>query len=81
MHLRVRIEREPFANEGQPVRKIESAKARAGIVAAILGRATGRGHTDKALQKGADGDGRVSLATPYSRCARTRIQDFPWAGS
>ena len=34
MHLRVRIEREPIADKGQPVGEVEGAKARAGIVGA-----------------------------------------------
>ena len=36
MHLGVRIEREPVADEGKPVGEVESAKAGAGVLGLFL---------------------------------------------
>ena len=76
MHFRVRVEREPFADEGQPIREIECAKACAGIIAAVFGVATGRRQADKTLQKSVNGYGRVSLAAPDHRALKAEFQIF-----
>jgi hypothetical protein len=36
VHFRVAVEREPFADEGKPVREVECAKAGAGILRSCL---------------------------------------------
>jgi hypothetical protein len=50
MHFRVGIEREPIADEGQPVREVEGAKAGARIVTE-LDRGIGRWKLKKLFRK------------------------------
>ena len=63
MHLRVRVKREPFVNEGKAIRKVECAKAGAGAIAGAFQR-PGGGETEEALQEGVQGDGLNPLSSP-----------------
>jgi hypothetical protein len=51
MHFRVGIEREPFADEGQPVGEVEGAKARSRVVAAVFAPVRGEAKLKKLFRK------------------------------
>src|ERR1035441_3643001 len=76
MHFRVRVEREPFADEGQPVGEVEGAKARAGVVGAVLDSRAWGGKAKERLQEGVEGDGLVPLATPDHGALEAEFEVF-----
>src|ERR1039457_1173570 len=76
MHFRVRVEREPFADEGQPAGEVEGANARAGVAGAVLDSRAWGGKAEERLQEGVEGDGLVPLATPDHGALEAEFEVF-----
>ena len=74
MRLRVRVEREPIADEGKPVGEVEGAKTGAGIVAAVLDRSAWGDKAEERLQEGVEGDWLVAVAPPDHGALKAELE-------
>src|SRR5579872_2570739 len=89
MHLRVRIEREPVANERQAVAEVEGTKAGTWIVAPVFTISGWRRKAQKTLQEGVNRNRCVPLPSPDRGALKSKFkivrrpetdlfQMFPW---
>ena len=79
MRFRVAVERKPFPDIGESVRKIEGPKAGAGILWAELDWTIWCGKAEEALQEGVDVDGLVILAAPDYRALEAQFNVLGWS--
>ena len=73
MHFRVRVEREPVADEGKPPGKVKGAKAGAWIPGAVFDCRIGCGQAKEALKKTLDSNRFVVLASPNHRALEAEL--------